>query len=854
MRINSIFLFILGAVLVTSCSRKKDKFLNKNFHAMTTYYNIVYNGNLALEQGKDEVEASYIEDYWTVLPIERMAIKKKKEPASLRKESKDSDKSKNSTNSSFQIAEEKATKSIQKHSMFMGGKEFNPQIDEAFLLLGKARYFDQRFVPAKDAFSFILNHYPESSTINEAKIWIEKTNLRLEYFDMAIGNLIKLINTSDLTPLETYEASATLAQAYIFEDRKRSAIQPLRTAIETAPDEEKKGRLLYIKGQLYSLLGEKDSARVSFDDVIALNRKTPRRYRIHSELEKFRLDGFENAPWYETEQFYLELAENRENRPFLDFIHYDNAVFRLAKDSVDLAIDKFNKSLREESGDDYLKSRNYFNLGEIYFDRASYKTSGKYYDSTLTNLSQNTLEYRRIKRKRDNLDDVIKFEGIASENDSILNLVKASEEERISLFNTYIEKLKEEENSVFADKNAPKLGNSRFGAQKSQIGGGRASASKFYFYDITQKQRGEESFRKTWGDIELKDDWRRNPERKFGGGEADDAVAEEEQRTRPEFDPQTYIAQIPTDEEVIDSISDVRNFAYYQLGIIYKEKFGKYKLAISKLNSLLESNPKDRLILPSKYYLYKTYDEIGDAEKANRWKNDILNNHPDSRYASILKNPEAYRTDANNPINIYNRLYKDYKSGYYEPVLDEIDSYAEVFVGNSILPKLELLKARVLAKLEGAKAYKEALNYVALTYPQSEEGKYAQSLYKELEKKPLSSQFDMTSDPDASYLLVFDFYGDEGASDVSEVKEKLAVAIQNEEGLDLGLSEDVYNQNQTLLTVKGLKSKLGAEGLAEKFIANAVIDENLTYFVISQKNYRIAQINKNLDKYLEKNK
>lgn len=813
---------------------------------MTTYYNIVYNGNLELEKGKEQVESSYVEDYWTVLPVERMAIQKSKPKRNAKNSKKNPEAS---DNSPFQMAEEKATKSIQKHSMFMGGREFNPQIDEAFLLLGKARYYDQRFVPAKDAFNFILNHYPESSTINEAKIWVEKTNLRLEYFDMAIGNLVTLINTSELTPLEQYEASATLAQAYIFEDQKRLAIPPLRTAIETAPDDEKKGRLLYIKAQLHSLLEEKDSAIASFDEVIKLNRNSPRRYMIHSELEKLRLRGYDEALWYETEMAFQELAENRENRPYLDFIHYDNAVFRLAKDSVDLAIEKFNKSLREQPRDKYLKSRNYLNLGEIYFDKASYETSGKYYDSTLTNLAKKGFEYRQVKRKRDNLDDVIKFERIAKENDSILNLVNAPEEKRIQIFETYIEKLKEEEKSVFAKKGTSQPGNSRFGAQKSRIGGGQANSSKFYFYDITQKQRGEESFRKTWGNIELADDWRRSPSRNSGISD-EEAVVEES--VRPEFDPQTYIAQIPTDESVIDSISDQRNFAYYQLGIIYKEKFKKYELAITKLTDLLENDPEERLIIPSKYYLYKIYDETGDENLSDKWKNEILNQHPDSRYASILRNPDAYRNAANNPKNVYNRLYNDYKSGNYQYVLNEIETYTKVFVGNSILPKLELLKARVLAKLEGAVAYTEALNYVALTYPQSQEGKYAQEQYNKLKRKPFSSQFDMKPDPNAEYILVYDLYKEADEAKIEEIKANLTTAIQNEEGLDLSLNEDVYNQNQTFVTINGLKSKLGAEGLAEKFIENAIIDKSFTYFVITQKNYKVAQINKNLDEYLEK--
>ncbi len=60
-------------------------------------------------------------------------------------------------NADFERAEEKAIKAIQLHGMNIGGKEKNPQIDEAYLLLGQARYFDNRFVPAMAAFNNILN-------------------------------------------------------------------------------------------------------------------------------------------------------------------------------------------------------------------------------------------------------------------------------------------------------------------------------------------------------------------------------------------------------------------------------------------------------------------------------------------------------------------------------------------------------------------------------------------------------------------------------------------------------------------------------------------------------------------------
>ena len=63
------------------------------------------------------------------------------------------------------------------------------------MLLGKARYYDQRFVPAQDAFNFILNRYPTSNNVNEARMWKAKTNIRLGNEDGAIEELSKLMDS-----------------------------------------------------------------------------------------------------------------------------------------------------------------------------------------------------------------------------------------------------------------------------------------------------------------------------------------------------------------------------------------------------------------------------------------------------------------------------------------------------------------------------------------------------------------------------------------------------------------------------------------------------------------------------------
>ena len=177
-----IFLpLICIAIIAQSCSRKKDTFINRNFHALGTKYNVLYNGNLALDRGIETVNDAYSENFWELLPVERMNIE---DDVFLPGQTKNAD---------FERAEEKAIKAVQVHGMNIEGKEKNPQIDEAYLLLGKARYYDQRFVPALAAFNNILNKYPTSDKINQVKIWREKADMRLDNNEIAIKKLKRLL-------------------------------------------------------------------------------------------------------------------------------------------------------------------------------------------------------------------------------------------------------------------------------------------------------------------------------------------------------------------------------------------------------------------------------------------------------------------------------------------------------------------------------------------------------------------------------------------------------------------------------------------------------------------------------------
>lgn len=869
--LSTYILAISALFLIIACSVKKDKFINRNFHAVTTEYNVLYNGNLALDAGLEELKVTYQDNYWEILPIERTTSK---EQNILPGQSK---------NTNFDRAEEKATKAIQKHSMNIGGTEKNPQMDEAYLLLGKARYYENRYLPSLEAFNYILYKYPKSDRIYHAKVWREKVNIRLNSEELAIKNLKKLLGDQKIEGQDLADANAMLSQAYINLEAIDSAITTLKIAKLETGNKEEKARYTFILGQLYDKMDYPDSAFVAYQEVIDMKRKSPRRYVIQAHAEQAKQFDYKNGDTIAFLEKYKKLLADRENRPYLDVLNHRMGIFydNFQKDS--LAKVYYNKSLKTLSQDRYLSASNYRNIAEIYFRNAKYKTAGMYYDSTLLRLEDRTREFRQIKKKRDNLSDVIHFEEIAVKNDSILHIVEMSESARTTYFQNYIEKLKvedelkaklakeqaEKEANIVANGGVPGTG---MKSNTSGLNGKQAPVSMlpptssstignqqstFYFYNQSTVAYGRKEFQKKWGKIERGNDWRLSATKDKGnkkGDEAEKDVEGEKSKEQivenPLYQVKYYLDQIPTDEKVVDSLSKERNVAYYQLGIIYKEKFKEYELAANRLEKLLKNNPEERLILPAKYNLYKIY-EIIDPKKALVYKNEILAEYPDSRYAEIIRNPTEAIADNDNPDAVYKMLYKQVEAGklreVYPVLLQKVDDY----IGDEALPKFEMLKAIVSGRLLGLEEYKKGLNYVALTYPNTEEGKESESLMQK--NIPRLEGLNFSKTEGATWKIVFPKkYPADGSQE--KLLATLKKYLDNTKNEDLKLSVDIYDMDNDFVTLHGLKSKEIAKSvlsLLKEYKDYKLKDEA---YCISSEDYTVIQVKKNFPLWLQNNK
>ncbi len=860
-----------------ACSVKKNTFLSRNSHALSTEFNILYNGDLALQAGINDLKTNYNDDFWEVLPIERMQVTSETVmPGQTR-------------NPNFERSETKAIKAIQKHSMNIGGTEKNPQIDEAHLMLGKARYYDQRFIPALEAFNYILYKYPNSDKIYEAKVWREKTNVRLENDDLAVKNLKRLLKDIKFKDQIFADANAILAQAYLNLEIKDTAIAHLKAAEKFTKHKEEKARYIFIIGQLYEQLGYQDSAYASFQTVIDMNRAAPRRYVIQAHARQAAQFDTTKGDTLAFMKKYTKLLEDRENRPFLDVLNHQVALFYEKNTLPEKSKNFYNASLKKRSSDKYLIASNYRNMADIYFNDAKYSKAFNYYDSTLVQLNVRTREHKAITKKRDNLIDVIKYEGIALTNDSILSLVAMNEGERTVYFEDYIAKLKEAD--ILKKKQAEKMAaqqgsismNSDDAVSATSAGGLRSARMKskeasletvaglessnsmapprstpitaFYFYNPTTVAYGKNEFRKLWGNRKYAANWKFSSEQ--GRSLSDDAFADSDSLDEegnkidkdfvdPKYTVPYYTDQIPTDLEEIATFAKDRNFAYYNLGVIYNDKFKEYKLASDKLEKLLDMNPEERLVLPSMYYLYKIY-EITGSPKMSAMKQRIMSEYPESRYAQILSNVNPEEIAAMTPEAAYNKTYAKYESGHYRQVLQDVEKAIDQFTGEDIVPKFELLKAHTVGKIKGLTAYKPALNFVALTYPNSEEGKQAEAIlrgdYIKLENMKYNAN------PDNSWKILY-AVKDSTDANTKKLQGKIAKFLKDRPISNIKGSFDMFTQTDNFIVIHGFKSYAAAEGMSSVLAEFKEYKVTEKPIILSAHNYQVLQMKKDLPEFL----
>ena len=530
---------------------------------------------------------------------------------------------------------------------------------------------------------------------------------------------------------------------------------------------------------------------------------------------------------------------------------------------------------------------NYRNISDIYYRKQNFHSVKKYLDSTLVHLPEKSKAFKPTKKKLDVITDVVKYQDIVNHSDSIISVSKMSASEKNKFYQKYITKLKISD-SIAAKKAADNLALTKNNQKADMLSGENFSdnlstndknfpagitkaknpiletplvkqstnsvglQSNFYFYNAVTVAQGKLNFKKKWGDIKYGDNWKsiavsNQNQTENAEEETDEEKSDktEEVGLEPKYKTSFYIDQLPKDAKVLDSLNTEANYARFQLGAIFKEKLKENKLAITSFEDILVNTPESKLELPTYYNLYQLYGAENN-EKALAYKQRILSEYPESRFASAFNNT-TINTNITADSEFY-ELYTKVEKGMFREANLEIDALLKKYDGDELNAKFDVLKAKISARLFGLSAYKMALQKVVKNYPKAEETKKIASILSL--DIPVLESLKFGEKPKTYNLVFITNYPNELSH--KNLIEKLNKYAKESGDNKVKVSNDIYNVEKNMIVLHGIINKATAESVYNYLKEHKDYKIKDTPFIISNEDYKVVQVKKNVEEYLAK--
>ena len=802
---------LLIVILFLGCSTQKNKTLNKRYHSTVSTFNVLFNGNESIKEGKESFLKSYQEDFWEILPVEPIESTDKIITVD------------GLENKSFLKAEEKAAKAIQKHSMLIGGVQYNPKTQDAYLMLGRARYLDQRYVQAIDAFNQVYKLNIENEVWKRSVIWKARSNIRLEQELVAVELLQELLKNKKNSSEIVAKAYSVLSMAYLKLNKTNEALKTLEIAQRNTKDKNHKARLLYIKGQLYEKQNEIDSAKNSFNKILNFKRKISRNIYINAKVKALLYSESLNS-----KKEFLKLIKNEENKPYLDKIYYNYSKLLFSTGSVAMAKNFLNMSIKENPADKKLKSKAYIKFSELNFNDTNFLTAGRYLDSTLQVLDKKSKEFWFYERQKKGIQKVVDLEENLIFYDSLIRLSSYDKK-----------KLDEILKSISTENKQQSEKSSSNEVRQDRV----FKKTNFYFYNDKIVAFGIKSFKSVWGNRERNTYWR-SEKSILKNNISSDNTANEEGSNKPVSENETQFLElykdIPFSEFKKDSLNNIIDLSKLELAELYTLKYKNYKLGETVLTQYLSKDPNSNRATKAKYLLYKLY-KIQNNEKYIKIKEDIIASDSLSRFAKILLKDPDMLMDENKSLALRDSLAKMFNNQDFEKIIKSVDLNIDIVEKEEIKVDLELLRAQSYGRLEGIEKYTELLKEISKKYL---ENKTAIDLNKTISmigrkwKTPIS----LKASKDFKLIFIVN-NSDLNKSEILKINNKISTELNSINRV----SFDVYNNKNNLIVIHDFKSEEKAEDTALKITVQIPELRLKNNFVALSSQYKNMLIYKTLD-------
>ena len=702
--------------------------MNRGYHALTTRYNVYFNGNEKLKQSEQTLYTGTVDDYQQIISIfpdgnESSA----KEVASL-----------------LDVSIQKASKGIDRHSMRFklknkkDGKteerEVNPFIDDCYLLLGKSYFYKREFNNAANTFEYIAKEYDKKKIKYDALIWLTRAYIADEKYEEARKIIDKLDNDAEIPKKKKGYYLATKAQYFIKTNDNKEAIKALNEALTFKAKKKLKTRWFYVLAQLQSKEGNKTEAIAAYKKVVSGICTYDMQFSAVIEMTKAQSEGNKSDDFTRS---LLKMAKEEKNKEYLDEIYYTVAQIYHQNGDVTKATEYYLSAANKSVKNKKQKALAFLAVADINFTKANYLNAASYFDSSLTAMPADDALYEPTEIKKNNLKDLVVQIEIINTQDSLLTLAKMPEEARLKKIDKTIAQFIQEEDRL---KEQELL--SADAATKQNTINQSDQSGKWYFYNPSLISAGKAKFAASWGQRKLEDNWRRKNKNSAAFGSEDESASgsntpeasADVKKTR-----EYYLKDIPKTEQEIAASEEKLGHAYFALGTLYKDKMDDSKSSIVTFEEMNSKLPGNKNELKSYYLLYRMNLAAKNATRANYYKNLIETKYPSSEYLRLINNPNAAKEDEAKEKALsaqYEQLFNEYKKGNYAFVKEQSASLINDNPKGIITPQLALLNAFSVGKTDGAAAFTQALTKVKTSYAGSDAATAAQEILSKDDKKP----------------------------------------------------------------------------------------------------------------------
>lgn len=854
---RSTSLFFLLAIVLGSCAPERNTLLSNSYHDMTAHYNAYFIAKEHIKAIEATIEQQHDWNYNLILPIFPQFD--------------------SAAASSFtpQIEDciEKASLAIQRHK----GSKWE---DDSYVLVGKARFYSLDYQNAVETFKYVNTKGEDDDAKHEALVALMRTFIEYKESNNAIA-VSDYLKKEKLNKRNLKNLYLTRGYLYQKSENLNGMVQNLIQAEELITNLKERARINFIIGQVYQSLGFDGEAYSYYKRTLKNN--PPYELSFYTKLNMAQVTQLAKSnDAKKIRKYFRKLLKDRKNEEFKDKIYYEMAKFEVRHGNLDLGIDYYNLSVRSSVNNNRQKAHSYLSLGKIYYDSlAKYKTAKLYYDSTLSVLPKDELEYAEIEARQKILENFVNQYTIIQVNDSLLNLSYLSEDSLDRFLTAHIAREEALEQQRREEEKKRKRNEARLAANASnpftqstrEIGSNNFEGTTWYFYNTAAVSRGKSDFRRLWGDRELEDNWRRSSSSgSVGSSEEDDVEVPDDPNKKQDtktdkpasdddefkIDKSALIASIPKTEEEKQLLLDEIEEAMYQLGNIYNFDLEEKYNSIETFETMLNRFPASEYRHEVMYLLYLIFRELDNQPKAEFYKNLLINEAPESIYAKLIINPN-YRAESQAASEklkkIYAEAYAEYLNGNYGVAMARANDGLRDYPDNDFVDNMALLKILIQGKSESIYKYQYELNNFIKTYSESELLPYADSLVSASERYQInlvnSTRARFNENLSGEHFFIFAYETDQELSDA--LPQYFNTLIEGNETLKTG--NLILDENHSMILISSFEDKTSAVAFNLRVIQENPAEKinktgKFSNFVITKDNFNILYQTKELDTYL----